>query len=215
MIPFIDIILHTNEYLSQLIGSYGLYVYVILFAVIFVETGFVVMPFLPGDSLLFAVGALAAVGQLSLGIAIFLLIVAAVLGDSLNYYLGKKAGQSVFQRESSFFFNKKHLLKTQLFYEKHGGKAVTLARFFPFIRTFAPFVAGIGQMNYTRFLFFNVLGAILWVSVFILGGFFFGKIPFVQENFSAVIIGIIAFSIVPFILKFAIDRIRKKPIELM
>jgi len=197
MTEFFDFLLHAEAHLRTFIENYGLLVYALLFAIVFCETGLVVTPFLPGDSLLFAVGALAAQGLMDMAIVIPLLLVAAILGDGVNYAIGKWIGPKVFQRESHWLLRKEYLLKAHAFYEKYGGRAIILARFVPIIRTFAPFVAGVGTMNYSRFLTYNVVGAIVWVGLFIGGGYLFGTLPFVQSNMKAVILGIIVVSILP------------------
>jgi membrane-associated protein len=193
---FADYILHLEDHLSALVSTYGTWVYAILFAIIFLETGVVVTPFLPGDSLLFAAGTIAAGGSLNVWWLFVLLFVAAVVGDSLNYWIGKKVGPRVFERDYRLL-KRKHLLRTQEFYEKHGGKTIFLARFVPIVRTFAPFVAGIGAMNYRRFVVYNVFGAFVWVGAFVFAGYFFGNIPVVQENFGLVIIAIVVLSVLP------------------
>lgn len=194
---FFDFLLHIDKHLAQFLVQYGLWIYALLFVIVFVETAFVVMPFLPGDSLLFAAGALAAVtGQLSPALLIGLLFLAAVLGDTLNYHIGKYIGVKVFSQKSRFI-NHNHLLKTQAFFEKHGAKTIILARFLPFARTFAPFVAGAGNMHYPRFLAYNAIGGALWVGCFVLLGYFFGNQPIVKENFTYVIFAIIGISILP------------------
>jgi len=207
---FIDLFLHLDKHLNAVMQDYGVWTYAILFVIIFSETGFVVTPFLPGDSLLFAAGALASVEHsvLNLPYLALLLCVAAVLGDSVNYSIGYRIGPRVFSRENSRFLNKNHLLRTQKFYAKHGGKTIILARFIPIIRTFAPFVAGIGKMNYARFLFFNVTGGILWVLSFLLGGYYFGNIPVIKRNFHFVIVAIIIISCIPGVIEFL--RARKE-----
>ncbi|MFO7709441.1 MAG: DedA family protein [Desulfobacterales bacterium] len=193
----IDFILHIDRHLQALCASYGLWVYAILFVIVFCETGLVVTPFLPGDSLLFAVGSMAAIGALDLTWVILILIAAAVIGDSVNYTIGNRVGPKVFHQEHGRLLNKEYLLRTHAFYEKHGGKTIVIARFLPIIRTFAPFVAGIGSMAYPRFLFFNVSGAILWVLIFILAGFWFGNIPMIQNNFSLVILALVLIPGIP------------------
>ena len=191
----IDFILHVDEHLFEFIKNYGVWIYGILFLIIFVETGLVVMPFLPGDSLLFAAGALAAsTGAMDPVVLIILLFIAAVLGDTLNYHIGKYIGPRVFEIESRWI-NKQHLIKTSEFFERHGGKTIIFARFIPFARTFAPFVAGAGSMNYKFFLTFNVIGAICWVGSFITLGYLFGNMPIVKDNFTHLIFGIIFLSI--------------------
>ena len=193
----IDFILHVDEHLFGFIKNYGVWIYGILFLIIFVETGLVVMPFLPGDSLLFAAGALAAsTGAMDPVVLIILLFIAAVLGDTLNYHIGKYIGPRVFEIESRWI-NKQHLIKTSEFFERHGGKTIIFARFIPFARTFAPFVAGAGSMNYKFFLTFNVIGAICWVGSFITLGYLFGNMPIVKDNFTHLIFGIIFLSILP------------------
>ena len=193
----IDFILHVDEHLFEFIKNYGVWIYGILFLIIFVEKGLVVMPFLPGDSLLFAAGALAAsTGAMDPVVLIILLFIAAVLGDTLNYHIGKYIGPRVFEIESRWI-NKQHLIKTSEFFERHGGKTIIFARFIPFARTFAPFVAGAGSMNYKFFLTFNVIGAICWVGSFITLGYLFGNMPIVKDNFTHLIFGIIFLSILP------------------
>ena len=198
MKEILNLILHLDHHLQSRLLTYGTWIYPLLFLVIFCETGLVVTPFLPGDSLLFAVGALAAMDQasLQLPIVIPLLIVASIGGDSANYVLGRRLGLKVF-RPDSRWFNQKHLEETQAFYRKHGGKTILLARFMPIVRTFAPFVAGVGKMDYTRFMVYNVAGGILWVLLFVLGGYFFGNIPMVKNNFEFVILGIVVISLLP------------------
>lgn len=197
---FIDIVLHLDKHLAVMVQQYGVWIYAILFAIIFSETGFVVTPFLPGDSLLFVAGALAALGGMNITILIAVLLAAAVLGNTVNYQIGRFLGPKVFQWENSRFFNKAALLKTHAFYEKHGGKTLVLSRFLPLFRTFAPFVAGIGAMTWARFTFFNLIGAFGWVVLLTLAGYFFGNLPWVQKNLSAVIIGIIAISLIPVVI---------------
>jgi membrane-associated protein len=208
----IDFILHVDDHLLEFITNYGVWIYGILFLIIFVETGLVVMPFLPGDSLLFAAGALAAsTGAMDPWILIPLLFIAAVLGDTLNYHIGKYIGPRVFEIESRFI-NKKHLNATQKFFEKHGGKTIIFARFVPFARTFAPFVAGAGSMNYKFFLTYNVIGAALWISSFVILGYLFGNLPIVKDNFTYLIFGIIILSILPGIIGFIRQKFLKKNI---
>ena len=192
----IDFVLHLDVYLSEIIRDYGSWTYAILFLVIFMETGFVVTPFLPGDSLLFAAGTFAALGALNPIYLFLLLVVAAILGDTINYSIGAYIGPRAFSGDIKFL-KKEHLDKTQAFYEKHGGKMIILARFIPIIRTFAPFVAGIGTMRYRNFILFNIVGGITWVAIFISLGYFFGNIPFVQKNFELVILAIIFISFLP------------------
>jgi membrane-associated protein len=187
----IDIFLHLDKHLAAVVQQYGVWVYGILFAIIFVETGLVVMPFLPGDSLLFVAGAIAAVGGMSLPVLMILLTTAAILGDAVNYSVGRYFGPKVFQWEQSRFFNKAAFERTHAFYEKHGGITIIVARFLPFIRTFAPFVAGIAQMTYGKFAFYNVIGAIIWVCSLTTLGYLTGNLPWVQANFSIITLAMI------------------------
>ncbi|MGB9835185.1 MAG: DedA family protein [Candidatus Saccharicenans sp.] len=192
-----EIAIHLDRYIGDVIRQFGLWTYLLLFFVIFAETGFVVTPFFPGDSLLFAVGAVAALGQLDVISLFFLLSLAAFLGNITNYLIGRRVGPEIFRKENSRFLNKNYLEKTHRFFEKHGGKTIVIARFLPFIRTFAPFVAGIGRMTYWKFLVFSAGGSLLWVALFLFGGYFFGNIPLVKNNFSLVILAIIVISVVP------------------
>ncbi|MBS3127616.1 DedA family protein [Candidatus Woesearchaeota archaeon] len=196
-LTFIDILLHLDTHLQWVIQTYDVWTYALLFLVIFCETGLIIAPFLPGDSLLFAAGTFAALGSLDLALLFFVLFTAAVLGDFVNYSTGRYMGPRIFKKEDSFFFHKDYLLHTEQFYESHGPKTIILARFMPVIRTFAPFVAGIGKMKRTLFVFYNVLGALLWCVVFILGGYYFGLLPFVQEHFTLVLLLIIFLSFLP------------------
>jgi len=204
---FVDIILHLDLYINGWITTFGPGIYLLLFLVIFAETGLVVMPFLPGDSLLFALGALTAVDNAYLDITILMvtLNVAAILGDGVNYAIGRFIGPKVF-REGSRFLKKEHLDKAHAFYEKHGGKAIIIARFAPILRTFAPFVAGIGHMNYRKFAAYNVVGGLLWISSFLIAGRFFGNLPQVKSNFHIVIVAIIVLSLLPVFIEFIKDR---------
>ena len=202
-----DIVVHLDRHLQWLVANYGVWIYAILFAIVFAETGLVVTPFLPGDSLLFVCGALAAVGGLDMTLLVVVLISAAVIGDSVNYSFGRWLGPRVF-REDRKWLNRKHLDRTHEFYERHGGKTIVIARFVPIIRTYAPFVAGIGAMGYTRFLAYNVGGAVLWVVSLGYAGYFFGNIPWVKQNLSLVILGIIVLSMVPLVVEYL--RHRKK-----
>ena len=197
IIYFIDFFLHLDKYLPVIIQSFGVWAYVIMFLVIFCETGLVVTPILPGDSLLFALGAFAAQGALNIEILLISLCIAAVAGDSVNYAIGNFLGPKVFHYKDGRFFKQEHLLRTHQFYEKHGGKTIIIARFIPIIRTFAPFVAGIGTMKYARFITYNVVGGIAWICLFLLAGFFFGGIPAVKRNFTLVIIAIVIISVLP------------------
>ena len=196
----VDMFLHVDRHLLDLAMEYGAWVYLILFLIIFFETGVVVTPFLPGDSLLFAIGALAAAGVIDIGVILPLLTVAAILGDNMNYGIGRIVGPRVFT-EGSRFLKREHLLRTQQFYEKHGGKTVVLARFVPIVRTFAPFVAGVGRMCYPRFLAFDVAGGVLWVWSFGLLGYFFGNQPIVKENFGLAIVAVIVISLLPVVVE--------------
>ncbi|OFZ70574.1 MAG: hypothetical protein A2Z01_03955 [Betaproteobacteria bacterium RBG_16_58_11] len=204
---FIDILLHLDQHLTLLISQYGVWVYAILFTIIFCETGLVVTPFLPGDSLLFVVGALAATGVLDVQAVILLLMAAAFLGDNTNYWIGRFIGPRVFTQESRWL-NRRYLDKTEAFYEKHGGKTVLFARFLPIIRTFAPFVAGIGHMVYKRFVLFSILGAILWINSLVFLGYFFGNIPIIKNNLTLAILGIIVLSLMPGIIHFIREKTR-------
>lgn len=196
---FIDIMLHLDKHLGVLVQQYGLWIYGILFFIVFAETGFVVTPFLPGDSLLFVAGALAALGEGGMDILVLMgvLLVAAVLGNTLNYQIGRFFGPKVFHWENSRFFNKGALIKTHAFYEKHGGKTLVISRFLPLFRTFAPFVAGIGAMSYSKFTVYNVIGALAWVVSLCLAGYWLGNMPWVKANLSLIIIGIIISSFIP------------------
>lgn len=205
---FIDIFMHIDKHLSIVIQNYGTLTYVILFLIIFCETGLVVTPFLPGDSLLFAVGTFAAIGALDVSVVFVLLTIAAVAGDTVNYWIGNFVGPKVFYKDDVRFLNKKHLERTHRFYEKYGGKTIIIARFVPIIRTFAPFVAGIGSMTYGRFISYNIIGGILWIAVCVFAGYFFGNIPVVKQNFSIVILAIIFISIMPGVIEFLRHRYR-------
>lgn len=201
-----DILLHLDQHVGLLIRTYGVWTYAILFLIIFLETGLVVTPFLPGDSLLFAGGSFAAVGSLDAKWLVVSLSFAAILGDTVNYWIGHMVGPRVFNKENSRFLNKKHLYRTHRFYEKYGGKTIILARFIPIIRTFAPFVAGIGSMTYRRFILYNISGGIAWVLLFVLAGYTFGRIPAVKANFSFVIFAIIIISVLPGVIEFLRHR---------
>ena len=196
----IDFIIHIDEHIGTFVQTYGSFTYVILFLIIFLETGLVIAPFLPGDSLLFVTGAFAAQGIINIFYLFILLSLAAIIGDSVNYYIGNVFGERVFK--NSRFFKKEYLEKTENFYHKHGGKTIIFARFIPIIRTFAPFVAGIGKMNYKRFVSYNILGGLAWVALFLLSGYYFGAIPFVQDNLTLIIILIIFISILPPIIEY-------------
>ncbi len=206
----IDLFLHLDVYLQEVIQNYGTWVYALLFLIIFMETGFVVTPFLPGDSLLFAAGTFAALGSLNLWLVFGLLFFAAMLGDTINYMIGHYLGAWILAKDTRFL-KQKHLEKTHQFFEKHGGKTIVLARFVPIIRTFAPFVAGLGAMHYSRFISYNILGAFLWTSLFIFSGYFFGNIPVVKNNFEVVIVGIILISVIPMGYEAIRTRMRRDP----
>ncbi len=197
-----DFILHFDEHLKMIINNLGPLTYIILFVIVFAETGLVVVPFLPGDSLLFAAGAVSRSTSLNFGFTYVSLMVAAILGDSVNYWVGNKIGPRVFARENSRIFKKEYLEKTRGFYEKYGGKTIILARFVPIVRTFAPFVAGVGKMHYRTFFMFNIVGAFIWVTSMMGLGYLFGSIAFVEKNFEYVVIGIILFSLFPIILEY-------------
>jgi len=199
-----------EEILSFLFQTYQVWTYGILFIVLFAETGFVFTPFLPGDSLLFAAGTLAAAGSLDIRFLFFLLMIAAVAGDSVNYWIGRRIGPKVFFKDQGRLFNRRHLERSQQFYETHGGKTIFFARFIPVIRTFAPFLAGIGRMSYRRFFVYNVIGGIVWVGLFLFTGFFFGQWAFVKEHFSLIIFAIICLSLIPAILEYLRAKKREK-----
>lgn len=207
-----DFFLHLDEYLGIIIRAVGPLTYLILFAIIFVETGFVIMPFLPGDSLLFIAGALSGTGHLNVFLVYISLLVAAILGDTVNYWIGHHIGPRVFKKENSRIFKKEYLERTREFYEKHGGKTIILARFIPIIRTFAPFMAGIGKMHYGTFLLYNVTGGFIWVTLFVWGGYFFGGLPIIKENFHYSVFVIIALSLVPILIEY-ISHKRNKRLE--
>jgi membrane-associated protein len=215
ILRFVDVVLHLDTHLNAWAAAFGPWLYVILFAIIFAETGLVVTPFLPGDSLLFAVGALCAIegSVLNVWVMMVVLVTAAVIGDAVNYAIGQRVGPRVFKSETSRFLNKKHLLRAQKFYEKHGGKTIIIARFVPIIRTYAPFVAGIGQMGYRRFFSFNVIGAVAWVVGFLLAGHVFGNLPIVKKQFHFVIVAIIILSILPAVWEFWQERKAAKETE--
>jgi membrane-associated protein len=202
MSEFLDFLFHAEKHLEAFITQYHGWIYVLLFLIIFCETGLIVTPFLPGDSLLFAVGALAAKGWLELGWVSPLLIVAAILGDSVNYAIGHWMGPKVFHDTSSRLWNREYLLRAHRFYEKYGGRAIVLSRFVPIIRTFAPFVAGVGAMAYPKFLFYNVTGAVAWIAIFVGGGYAFGGLEIVQRHMKLVILGIIVISVLPIVWEF-------------
>lgn len=211
ILNLIDLFLHLDKYLAEIIPQYGTLTYLLLFGIIFMETGLVVTPFLPGDSLLFAAGALAAIdGTLNIVYLLLILSAAAILGDTVNYWIGHYIGPRAFSGTVPFL-KKEYLNRTHAFYEKHGGKTIILARFVPIVRTFAPFVAGVGAMTYSHFISYNFIGGILWVLLFTLFGYFFGNLPFVQDNFSIVVIAIILISVMPAVYEFIKSRRQKQP----
>ncbi len=206
---FIDIILNLDRHLIWLIENYEGWIYLILFLIIFCETGLVIMPFLPGDSLLFVTGALAANGAMDVNFLVILLMSAAFAGDNTNYWVGRYLGPKIFSKSDSRILNRRHLDTTNSFYEKHGGKTIIFARFLPIFRTFAPFVAGIGHMTYTTFMLFSAIGGLFWINFFVVGGYFFGNVPIVKDNLSFFIFGIIFISIIPGIIQFLRVRFEK------
>jgi membrane-associated protein len=203
----VDFILHLDKHLNEIVMTYGAWTYALLFLIIFLETGLVITPFLPGDSLLFAAGSFAALDSLDPVILFVLLAAAAILGDTVNYWIGHFIGPRAFSGNIRFL-KKEYLVRTHEFYERHGGKTIILARFIPIIRTFAPFVAGVGAMTYSRFIAYNVIGGIAWVALFVFGGYFFGNLPFVKDNFSLVILAIILISVMPGVIEFFRERAR-------
>lgn len=209
ILAIVDFVLHIDTHLGQIITQYGTMSYVILFLIIFAETGFVFTPFLPGDSLLFAAGAFAAIGSFNVFVILITLLIAAFLGDTANYWIGHFFGQKIIDSPKIPFINKEHIGKAEEFYKKHGGKAIFLSRFVPIVRTFAPFVAGIGKMEYKKFIEYNITGGFVWVFGFTLLGYFFGNIPAVEENFSLAVLAIIAISVVPIIMEFAKVKMKK------
>lgn len=202
----IDVFLHLDQHLNEVIGQYGIWTYLILFLIIFCETGLVITPILPGDSLLFAAGTFAALGSLNVFWVFVLLTIAAIAGDTLNYWIGHWIGPKIFHRENVRFLNKKHLERTHGFYEKYGGKTIIIARFIPIVRTFAPFVAGIGRMSYWKFIAYNVIGGIAWVGICVFAGYFFGNLEIVKNNFSLVIIAILVISVLPMLVEYVRHR---------
>ena len=209
---FLNVVLHIDKYLSFLLNDYGVWIYIILFVIIFCETGLVFTPFLPGDSLVFAIGALAAQSSLNMTVLWILLMAAAILGDTVNYAVGSYLGAKVFHKRMKFI-KREYLVKTEQFYEVHGNKTIFLARFIPIMRTFAPFVAGIGKMKYTKFLGYNIAGGIVWISLFLFAGYYFGDIALVKENFSLVILGIIVRSFIPVSIEFIKHRRKRITVQ--
>lgn len=211
---FVDLLLHVDEYLRDLVEMYGPWIYAILFAIVFAETGLVVTPFLPGDSLLFAAGALAATGALDVTVASIVVLAAAIIGDAVNYAIGRSVGRQLVRRAETDprwrrWINPAYVARAHEFFERHGGKAIVLARFMPIVRTFVPFVAGIGEMSYPKFAFYNIAGAVLWVGVCVGAGYAFGNVPVVRDNFSLVAIGIVVVSVLPMVVEFI--RYRRGP----
>jgi len=206
----VEWIIHLDKHLLSVVQYFGFWSYFILFLVIFAETGFVVTPFLPGDSLLFMIGAIAAMGSLNVWTLFVSLSLAAILGDSLNYAIGRSLGPKMFKYENSRFLNKEHLEHTHKFYEKYGAKTIVLARFVPIVRTFAPFVAGMGNMEYKKFLFYNIIGGIVWVGAFVFLGFWFGNVAFIKNNFEYFVLGIIVISVLPVVIKLIKMRAKKE-----
>lgn len=206
----VDILVHLDRYLGAFLADYGAWVYLLLFVIVFAETGLVVTPFLPGDSLLFVAGTLAAAGGMDVIWLCTVLTAAAILGDTVNYWIGDYVGPRIFHRKGSRLFRREHLERTQRFYERHGGKTVVIARFVPIVRTFAPFVAGIGKMSYTRFLIYNVSGGVFWVVAFVLAGYYFGDLPFVKRNLTVVILAIVILSVLPGVIEYLRQRSRSK-----
>ena len=202
--------LHLDKHLGELVSYFGLWTYFVLFLIIFCETGLVITPFLPGDSLLFAIGALSAGNQFNIVAIVIVLTLAAIIGDTVNYHIGKYIGPKVFHKDNVRFLNKKHLIKTHEFYERHGGKTIIIARFMPIIRTFAPFVAGMGSMSYARFIAYNIVGGVMWVALLVFAGYFFGNIPVVKKNFTLVILAIIFISVLPGFIAYWNEKISAK-----
>ncbi|MBU3215343.1 DedA family protein [Clostridium estertheticum] len=209
LINFINVIMHIDKYLTLMVQQYGMLTYGVLFLIIFIETGLVITPFLPGDSMLFAAGALAGIGSMNIFTLLIISYLAAILGDTANYFIGKKIGKKILAKEEVRFINKDYLIKAQEFYEKHGSMTIVIARFIPIIRTFAPFVAGIGEMNYSKFVPYNIVGGGLWVSLFLGGGYFFGNLSFVKTHFSYMLVAIIIISLLPGVIVFMKEK-RKK-----
>lgn len=207
----IDFTLHVDKYIEIIIANFGVLTYFILFLIIFCETGLVITPFLPGDSLLFISGTFAAKGIMNIFLLFTIFSIAAIIGDSFNFWIGSYFGERVFSK--SRFFKQEYLNRTKEFYSKYGGKTIILARFVPFLRTFAPFVAGIGKMNYTRFIFYNIIGGLAWVSLFLFSGYFFGKIPFVMENLTLFVYGIVFVSIIPILFEFTRNNLKKRRLK--
>ncbi|MBX4264847.1 DedA family protein [Clostridium estertheticum] len=213
LINFINVIMHIDKYLTLMVQQYGMLTYGVLFLVIFIETGLVITPFLPGDSMLFAAGALAGIGSMNIFTLLIIAYLAAILGDTANYFIGKKIGKKILAKEKVRFINKEYLIRAQEFYEKHGSMTIVIARFIPIIRTFAPFVAGIGEMNYSKFVPYNIVGGGLWVSLFLGGGYFFGNLSFVKTHFSYMLVAIIIISLLPGVIVFIKEKRKKNEDE--
>ncbi|MBU3157432.1 VTT domain-containing protein [Clostridium estertheticum] len=209
LINFINVMMHIDTYLTLIVQQYGILTYVILFLIIFCETGLVITPFLPGDSMLFAAGALAGIGSMNIFTLLIVVYLAAVLGDTANYHIGKTIGKNILEKDSIKFINKDYLKKAQIFYEKHGSMTTVIGRFIPIIRTFVPFVAGISKMNYSKFIPYNMFGGGLWVSLFLGGGYFFGNLSFVKTHFSYMLIAIMIISLLPGIIVFMQEKSKK------
>jgi membrane-associated protein len=210
----LDVILHFDRYIGLIVNYFGDWSYVIIFMIIFIETGLVIFPFLPGDSLLFALGAFSAIGSFDVQLIIIVISAAAIIGDTVNYWVGNKIGPRVFYKDGGRFLNKDYLLSTKEFYDKHGGKTIIIARFIPVIRTFAPFIAGVGRMYYPRFLFYNILGGLLWPLIFVLSGYFFGNIPLIKKYFSLLIIAIVILSAIPLVIGAVRARTKRRDMQI-
>lgn len=206
LVYIFNFILHLDKSLVGIIQNYGLWTYLLLFLIVFCETGLVVTPFLPGDSLIFASGALAAMGSMNIITFFIVFLLAAVIGDTVNYHIGKNIGNKILEKENTRIVKKEHIIKANVFYERHGSLTIVIGRFIPVIRTFVPFVAGMGEMHYLKFIGYNILGGFLWVTLFLSGGYFFGNLPLIKDNFSIVLIAIIAISIIPAIVAFIRER---------
>ncbi|KEI95408.1 hypothetical protein N494_16650 [Clostridium botulinum A2B7 92] len=203
---FINALLHLDKYLNVIIQNYGVWTYALIFLIIFCETGLVITPFLPGDSILFATGAFAAAGSLKMLMLFVVFYLAAVIGDTVNYHIGQKVGTKILEKEDVKYINKEYLKKAHTFYKKHGSMAIVVGRFIPIIRTFVPFVAGIGEMSYSKFIIYNLLGGLLWVALFLGGGYLFGDLPFIKQHFSYILVAIIIISIIPGVIVFIREK---------
>ncbi|ADL51918.1 DedA family protein [Clostridium cellulovorans] len=203
---FIDIILHLDKHLNEIVQNYGVWTYALMFLIVFCETGLVITPFLPGDSLIFATAALSASGSLNIVTLFIVFYLAAVIGDTVNYHIGEKIGTKILEKEKIPLINKEYIHKANAFYEKHGSMTIVIGRFIPIIRTFVPFVAGIGEMSYSKFITYNLLGGLLWVGLFLVGGYVFGDLPFIKEHFSYVLIAIIVISVIPGVIAYIKEK---------